>query len=447
MRKSDKLKNFKKVNLLTEQRYLQSKGVISESVYNADDNQFSNLNGIADFGESTKSIAFRRVLDAFNKIKNGAKPNEVGVGLALSQFKDEASEEEYQKISDEYRNIVTTHGLHIGMDESVLGVSGAEIDIDGITDSLVATTLHGGDDNTVYLRAKDSLVDSDEQVKGEFYNMLADKMEANNLTNQAQQYRSIAQQYQGGLQEELDEYDYRSFDQNYGTLEKDRKEKINQFGKDRQARDGIKMKSLTMDISGFLSPRLSNDIYCRSFETHTISNLDDVLSFAAKLYTQQINNGNKPFYIEKDDETYKFFLHNQAYDIFDVVNKGGGAFIKGYKQDITHVELEFNLRNTLINFNTNRGDTRQETKDIKLVTIGTLVKNNDKINPPFTYKINGIKLELGLIPSSPQDAIKLISIIKETIKNEYKFELNKLFISDVIIEKQAFSKGNFGYKL
>lgn len=80
--------------------------------------------------------------------------------------------------------------------------SGAEIDIDGITDALVATTLHGGDDNTVYLRAKDSLVDSDDKVKSDFYNMLAAKMEANNLTNQAQQYRSIAQQYIGGLQEE-----------------------------------------------------------------------------------------------------------------------------------------------------------------------------------------------------------------------------------------------------
>lgn len=350
--------------------------------------------------------------------------------------------------SDKLKNVKKVNLLTENRYLQSKGITGPEIDIDGITDSLVTTTLHGGDDNTVYLRAKDSLVDSDDQVKGEFYNMLADKMEANNLTNQAQQYRSIAQQYQVGLQEELDEYDYRSFDQNYGTLEKDRKEKIDQFGKNRQATYGIKMKGFDTDLTAFLSPRLSNDIYCRNFQTHTISNLDDVLSFAAKLYSQQINNGNKPFFSEKDDETYKFFLHNQAYDIFDVVNKDvGGAFIKGYKQNITHVELEFNLPNTLVNFSTNRGDTRQETKDIKLVTIGTLVKNNDKVNPPFTYKINGIKLELGLIPSSPQDAIKLINIIKETIKNEYKFELNKLFISDVIIEKQAFSKGNFGYKL
>ena len=103
------------------------------------------------------------------------------------------------------------------------------------------------------------------------------------------------------------------------------------------------------------------------------------------------------------------------------------------------------LPNTLVNYKTNRGDTNQETKDmLKLVTIGTLVKNNDKINPPFTYKVEGINIELGLIPSSPQDAIKLIEIIKAAIKKAYPFKLNELFISDVIIEKQAFSKGRFG---
>jgi hypothetical protein len=33
MRKSDKLKNLKKVNLLTEQKYLQSKGLVSEGYF------------------------------------------------------------------------------------------------------------------------------------------------------------------------------------------------------------------------------------------------------------------------------------------------------------------------------------------------------------------------------------------------------------------------------
>ena len=74
--------------------------------------------------------------------------------------------------------------------------SGPTIDIDGITDSLVTTTLQGGDDNTVYSRAKDSLSDADSQIKAKFYKMLSDKMKANNLIRQSQEYSSIAQQYQ-----------------------------------------------------------------------------------------------------------------------------------------------------------------------------------------------------------------------------------------------------------
>jgi hypothetical protein len=338
MRKSDKIKNFKKVNLLTEHRYLQSKGI-----------------------------------------------------------------------------------------------TGPEIDIDGITDSLVATTLHGGDDNTVYLRAKDSLVDSDEQVKGEFYNVLADKMEANNLSNQAQQYRSIAQQFSNGVEEpkdDLDEYDYNNFDQTYGTLEKNRKDSILQFGKDRQLRYGIKLKSLDGNIKASLSPMLSNDISCRYFKTHTIPDLVDTLSFAAKIYA---GNVNTPIDTYKDDSIKKFFDY-KAYEIFNIKHDNGNPVIKGYK-DITQVVLEFRLPNTRIN--------QSETKNIEIETIGTFTPNNDKVNPPFTYKVEGIKLELQLIPSSPQDAIKLIEIIKAAIKKEYAFKLNGLFISDVIIEKQAFSKGNF----
>ena len=36
MRKSDKLKNFKKINLIVENRYLESKGIITESFHEAD---------------------------------------------------------------------------------------------------------------------------------------------------------------------------------------------------------------------------------------------------------------------------------------------------------------------------------------------------------------------------------------------------------------------------
>ena len=134
MRKSDKKKNLQKVNLLAEQRYLKSKGIISEMF------------------------------------------------------------------------------------------SGSEIDIDGITTSLVLTTLQGGDDATVYMRAKDSLVDSSDKVKGEFYNMLANKMEWSDLTNLAQQYRSIAKQYTLGLQEEQEQEEGDDFWTKYNTSVQEQKQ-------------------------------------------------------------------------------------------------------------------------------------------------------------------------------------------------------------------------------
>jgi len=159
MRKSDKIKNFKKVNLLTEQRYLQSKGLLKESFHDVD-------------GTPIGGDHMHRPI---NKM-----------------------------------------------------ISGAEIDIDGITDSLVATTLHGGDDNTVYLRAKDSLVDSNDQVKGEFYTMLANKMDANNLTNQAQQYRSIAQQYKNELGAPNDELEESIFGNMFGKGDNSKDEAISE---------------------------------------------------------------------------------------------------------------------------------------------------------------------------------------------------------------------------
>ena len=230
----------------------------------------------------------------------------------------------------------------------------------------------------------------------------------------------------------LDEYDYNKFDRTYGTLEKDRKEKINQFGKDRQFRDGIRLKSLEGNIKAALSPVLSKDISCRHFKTHAIPDLVDTLSLAAKIYAGNVNTPINTF----DDDRVKKFFDYKAYEIFNIESVNGNPVIKGYKKEIGQVELESRLPNTLINFG--------ETSNIEIVTIGTFIPNNDKVNPPFTYKVEGINIELGLIPSSPQDAIKLIEIIKAAIKKAYPFKLNELFISDVIIEKQAFSKGRFG---
>jgi len=83
--------------------------------------------------------------------------------------------------------------------KKMLNEIGSIIDIDGVTDSLVNTTLKTRDDSFVYLMAKKTLADSDNKIKHEFYTVLAKKMDANNLTSQAQTYRMLAQQYQSDL--------------------------------------------------------------------------------------------------------------------------------------------------------------------------------------------------------------------------------------------------------
>jgi hypothetical protein len=58
MRKSDKLKNFKKINLIVENRYLESKGIVPESSYNADGDEIYTNN----------PEAMRNYLNKFNVV-------------------------------------------------------------------------------------------------------------------------------------------------------------------------------------------------------------------------------------------------------------------------------------------------------------------------------------------------------------------------------------------
>jgi hypothetical protein len=99
MRRFDKNKNMRKANLLAESRYLESKGLIKEN----------DLSGIANYGEDAKTIAFRNLMDAFKAVKNGMLPKEAGIGVAFKEFEKYASEEEMNKVNNEYRDIATKY--------------------------------------------------------------------------------------------------------------------------------------------------------------------------------------------------------------------------------------------------------------------------------------------------------------------------------------------------
>ena len=65
MRKTDKLNNLKKVNLLTEQRYLQTKGIIKEDV------EFNR-------GDEIVWVAPPKEIDRLLRVMTGAKGEYIG---------------------------------------------------------------------------------------------------------------------------------------------------------------------------------------------------------------------------------------------------------------------------------------------------------------------------------------------------------------------------------
>lgn len=60
MRKSDKLKNLRKINLIIENRYLESKGIVNESLDGVDETQIG-------FGDNHMSIKENNEKDLKNK--------------------------------------------------------------------------------------------------------------------------------------------------------------------------------------------------------------------------------------------------------------------------------------------------------------------------------------------------------------------------------------------
>jgi len=87
MRRFDKKKNLAKVNLLTEQRYLQSKGLVTENL-------------------TTEDGLVAQINDAFKKIENGTPNNETGIGALLTNLKD-VNPEKHSSMIEKYREVAS----------------------------------------------------------------------------------------------------------------------------------------------------------------------------------------------------------------------------------------------------------------------------------------------------------------------------------------------------
>jgi hypothetical protein len=108
MRKSDKLKNFKKINLIVENRYLESKGIIKESIHDEKNSELEEgfLNRLFDISskenEANKQKAIEEITH-FNFESLFYQPSE---GQALR--KDVAE----QKVADAARAMPTVKQLN-----------------------------------------------------------------------------------------------------------------------------------------------------------------------------------------------------------------------------------------------------------------------------------------------------------------------------------------------
>lgn len=95
MRKSDKLKNFKKANLLAENRYFESKGFINENL-------------------TSEDVLINTIESKLKEIENGSLPKEVGIGIYLRQL-EVMNPEMYDLYSEKYKNVI--RHSNIGLDE------------------------------------------------------------------------------------------------------------------------------------------------------------------------------------------------------------------------------------------------------------------------------------------------------------------------------------------
>jgi len=86
MRRFDKQKNLARVNLLTEQRYLKSKGFVTEN-------------------QTTEDVLIGLINDAFEKIKNGTPYNKSGVGDLLARLKNDYPDR-HAKMIEKYSELV-----------------------------------------------------------------------------------------------------------------------------------------------------------------------------------------------------------------------------------------------------------------------------------------------------------------------------------------------------
>jgi len=222
----------------------------------------------------------------------------------------------------------------------------------------------------------------------------------------------------------VNEYDRGQFDSKYYNLDKERKEKLIDYSKERQIRDGLKFKGLNQKYEYYFLKDDINIYYFKDNEIEplitTMRNLGDFF----KEYNPDFGSSNLSYLIQK----YK--IRPEFVD-----------FDKKNLKDSIKLTVRGSINNVLAPSLFNDGEL---SFDIDMV--GNLKKQSDKYTPPFILDITTIQVrsmsggDRGvIIPIDAKNAIMFNNIIKDKILEIYgKFDFNNpIFIKDVKIDRNA----------
>ena len=218
---------------------------------------------------------------------------------------------------------------------------------------------------------------------------------------------------------ELNEYDRETFDSKYGNLPTDRKNKIMDYSKERQIKNGI---SFTSDKDHVLYITPSDISISTTSSYNTIDKFINTMKNASKICSGK--------YKSSDGKIDYEGLHNDFKGVdFTIFDKN----LIGINPSIKNFTLYLDINNVV------SGQSGNE-RVVGYVS-GTLVKLEDKYNPPFEFNIDSIGMSyasMKVLPTSQKDNVRFIKGLQDAIISEFNNPREYLYIKTVKIDRNSF---------
>lgn len=215
-------------------------------------------------------------------------------------------------------------------------------------------------------------------------------------------------------QKALLEYDRSGFRHKYSSLPQDRMDKIMDYSKERQIKNGISFTRNGGKDVLYVTPsdigriRVGNERFIKSMEN------------AHKICSGDYKHSNGDIDYES--------LHRDFKGVdFKIFNK----HLNGLNDKIDFW-LSFSIDNVVSGVH----DSLTENGHIS----GTLVKMTDKFAPPFQFNVSRVNMDANLTPLTQKDNIKFIKILEKIILDEFKDPRGFPYIQSVKIDRNAVFK-------